>query len=122
MFTKKIKSHKHFLKIVTHQKLHKMYTSEKYGNDYIVIADDNLMHYINNALSNNYVSGLEIAELKGGRSGVIVNSPIITPFGEEYLATQSFFVKHPIVEKVLLVIVAGVFSAVTTLLTNSLIQ
>ena len=120
MLKKKISSQKNFLKAVSKRNLQMIYKSEKYGNDFIINADDNLLNYAKISLQQQYISGVELLDTKDGGQALILSSPILTTKGEEYLATQKIFVKHPLIEKFCLVILTGVISALVTLFTNSL--
>lgn len=120
MLKKKISSQKNFLKAVSKRNLQMIYKSEKYGNDFIINADDNLLNYAKISLQQQYTSGVELLDTKDGGKALILSSPILTTKGEEYLATQKIFVKHPLIEKFFLVILTGVISALVTLFTNSL--
>ena len=70
------------------------------------------------AIENKYVIGLDTNYFQNYVPVIISNSPVLTPEGVSYLSSQSIWNKYPIIEKLLIILLTGAFSAVTTLLIN----
>lgn len=81
----------------------------------ISLTDDKTNNYAKVALDLKLIHGLSIGAINEYMPGLYVNSPVLTPQGEEYLREQSIFNKYPFFEKILLVVLTGIVSALTTL-------
>ena len=67
------------------------------------------------AIDSGFVVGLDTTFFNDALS---LESPVLTPAGEQYLNDQSIFKKYPIVEKAFTIILTGIVSALTTLVVS----
>ena len=86
----------------------------------LMVTDDQINNYASVSIEFKLVSGIGLGSMGEDVPGLYVNSPVLTPNGEEYLRNQNLFKKYPVFEKTLLVVITGIVSALTTLLVQYL--
>ena len=114
------KNMKEMLKIIKNNNFPLDFEENERGyGSYPVVYCSNLEKNIAEvAIKDQLVEGLDTRLDNNDMWMIIASSPTLTPKGEEYLKNNNFFNKHPFLEKLLLVILTGIISAITTLLVN----
>lgn len=111
---KRINSLAKFLKNISNSNFHTKFISEKYGSLYHVYVSDLLLNFLLVADKRNYLIGVSIGSSGDGNPVIILDSPVVTPEGEAYITSKSFFSRHPIFEKVFFVLLTGFVSGLVS--------
>lgn len=113
---RKINSLTDFLMAIKNNELQPDFSGDEfYRYGPIMITDDLINNYAQLSLNLGLVIGLQTTIFDHQVPGIFVESPILTPKGEQYLRDQNLLKKYPLLEKILLVILTGIVSALTTL-------
>lgn len=95
---------KRFLKNVSRG----VYTVENgVGKTYVSLDDD--LFVVSIAIDNEYVRGIEL-DVEDLLPGLKIRYPSVTVLGENFLRNQTFFNRHPFLEKVVIALISSIIT------------